>query len=53
MKTAIKTFLASIVCMIISLLTYLLLRLSEEHADKTLAEHLDVLLHTQMDESKL
>lgn len=53
MKTAVKTFLASIVCVIISFFTYLLLRLSEEHADKALGEHLDVLLHSQMDESKL
>jgi len=49
MKTAVKTFLA----LLITCLTYLLLRLTEEHATKSLGEHLDVLLHTQMDESKL
>lgn len=53
MKTVVKTYLASIIVMIISVLTYLLLHLTEEHAEKALGEHLDVLLHTQMDESKL
>ena len=53
MKTAVKTFLASIIGMLITCLTYLLLRLTEEHATKSLGEHLDILLHTQMDESKL
>lgn len=53
MKTAVKTFLASIIGMLITFLTYLLLRLTSEHVEKSLGEHLDVLLHTQMDESKL
>lgn len=53
MKTVVKTYLASIIVMIISFFTYLLLRLTEEHAEKALGEHLNVLLHTQMDESKL
>lgn len=53
MKTVVKTYLASILVMIISVLTYLLLCLTEKHATKALGEHLDVLLHTQMDESKL
>ena len=53
MKTVVKTFLASIIGMLITFLTYLLLCLTEKHATKALGEHLNVLLHTQMDESKL
>jgi hypothetical protein len=52
MKTAVKTFLASIMVMSIPCLLAFL-RFAEEHATKSLGEHLDVLLHTQMDESKL
>lgn len=46
MKTAVKTFLASIIGMLITCLTYLLLRLTSEHVEKSLGEHLDFVAYT-------